>query len=139
MTEQPEGWRDQLARYAKAAVTEALLPAAEKLIPQGASEIAQALYAGNAFVPYGPTNQPVPMEGAGLYGPTAEQPASYESSLRQYATIDPEKQHSRGEEGAAPSGQAAAPEPNQPATYESELGRYAVRTQDHQHTQENQR
>jgi hypothetical protein len=139
VTEQPEGWRDQLARYAKAAVTEALLPAAEKLIPQGASEIAQALYAGNAFVPYGPTNQPVPMEAAGMHGPAAEQPASYESSLQQYVTLDPEKQYGRGEEGAALSGQAAAPESNQPATYESELGRYAARTQDHQHTQENQR
>jgi hypothetical protein len=39
----------------------AIFPAAEKVIPQGSAEIAQALFTGNGFVPYGPTNMPVSM------------------------------------------------------------------------------
>src|SRR5690349_7816229 len=56
---------------AKAVVNEAIMPAAEKLIPQGAAEISQALFNGNGYVPYGPTEKPVPMEGlnqGGVHG-----------------------------------------------------------------------
>ena len=91
MSEQTEGWSGQLARFGKAVVNEALLPAAEKLIPQGASEVTQALYSSNAYVPYGPTNRPVSMESSGLYGETAEPPASYEAELQKYMTLNPER------------------------------------------------
>ena len=38
---------------------EMVMPAAEKLIPQGAAEVAQALNTGQGYVPYGPTERPV--------------------------------------------------------------------------------
>lgn len=128
MNEQTDGWRDHLARFGKAVINEAVLPAAEKLIPQGASEVAQALYTGNAFVPYGPTNQPVSMESPGLYGEATQQPASYESELQKYVTLDPEQQPSRGADASSLYGPKAAPETEQSTTYESELQRYASRT-----------
>jgi hypothetical protein len=139
VTEQPEGWRDQLARYARAVVTEAVLPAAEKLIPQGASEMAQALYAGNAFVPYGPTNAPIEMGSPDLSGSAAQQPATYEAELRTYATVDPEKQQSRGMEAASLYGPATAAEATRATDYESELSRYVSRAQEPQQLKENER
>ena len=39
---------------------EAVIPAMEKLIPQGAAELSQALFTQNAYVPYGPTEMAVP-------------------------------------------------------------------------------
>ena len=45
-------------------IDNAVMPALEKTIPQGASEIGQALFTGNAYVPYGPTDNPVPMQDA---------------------------------------------------------------------------
>lgn len=61
----------------KGVFSEAIMPAVEKLLPQGASEIAQVLNTGHAFVPYGPTNSEVPMVEAspmdgGVYGPSAQ-------------------------------------------------------------------
>ena len=47
---------------AKALWNEALLPAAEKMIPQGAAELSQALFNGSGYVPYGATERPIPME-----------------------------------------------------------------------------
>lgn len=133
MSEQTESWGGQLARFGKAVVNEALLPAAEKLIPQGASEVAQALYSSNAYVPYGPTNRPVSMESAsmessGLYGEGAEQPASYEAELQKYVTLGPDKaqQHILD----APSLYGPASEPT--TSYESELQRYVSRAQESQ-------
>jgi hypothetical protein len=46
------------------AFDEALMPAAEKLIPQGAAELSQALFNGSAYVPYGPTEAAMPIEAA---------------------------------------------------------------------------
>lgn len=37
----------------------AVMPALEKLIPQGGAEIMQALYTGQGYTPYGPTEQEV--------------------------------------------------------------------------------
>jgi hypothetical protein len=52
---------------------EAVIPALEKLIPQGASELANALFQGHAYMPYGPTSKPVPkarkQPGHGVHGP----------------------------------------------------------------------
>ncbi|MDR3620474.1 MAG: hypothetical protein P4L85_14075 [Paludisphaera borealis] len=54
-------------------VTQAVMPALEKLIPQGASELANALFRqSSAYVPYGPTQKPVPKPkapGHGVHGP----------------------------------------------------------------------
>jgi hypothetical protein len=50
----------------------ALMPALEKLIPQGASELANALFQGHAYMPYGTTQRPVDMPedpGYGVHGP----------------------------------------------------------------------
>lgn len=139
MAEQSTGWRDQLARYAKAIVNEAVLPAAEKLIPQGAAELSQALFTGNGYVPYGPTEKPVPMEASSLDGALAEQPAASESEFRQYVTVDPEKQQPRGMESQSLYGPATAPEAYQPTTYESMLEGYAARGQEQQQALENER
>ncbi len=128
MSEQTEGWGGRLARFGKAVVKEALLPAAEKLIPQGASEVAQALYSSNAYVPYGPTNRPVSMESSGLYGETAEPPASYEAELQKYMTLNPERTQQQSLD--APSLYGPMPEPA--TSYESELQRYVSRAQESQ-------
>lgn len=48
--------------------SQAILPALEKLIPQGAAEIAQALNTGQAYVPYGPTETAVPIEPGSVFG-----------------------------------------------------------------------
>lgn len=135
MSEQNEGWGGQLGRFGKAVVNEALLPAAEKLIPQGASEVAQALYAGNSYVPYGPTNRPVSMEPSGLYGEAAEPPASYEAELQQYMTLDPERAQQPSLE--ATSLHCATSE--QASSYESELQRYVSRAQESQQEREVER
>lgn len=128
MSEQTEGWSGQFARFGKAVVNEALLPAAEKLIPQGASEVAQALFTGNAHVPYGPTNRPVSMESSGLYGEATEPPASYEAELQKYVTLDPEQTQQQSLEAPSLYGPA-----NEPATsYESELQRYVSRAHESQ-------
>jgi hypothetical protein len=52
---------------------EAVVPALEKLIPQGASELANALFQGHAYMPYGATSKPVPKAKKtaehGVHGP----------------------------------------------------------------------
>jgi hypothetical protein len=81
-------WTERLASYAKSVVDEAIMPAAQKLVPQGAAELAQALYTGSGYMPYGPTEKPVPMEAmdkGGVHGPEVGQeqqpPAMNESSV----------------------------------------------------------
>ena len=37
-----------------------VLPAAEKMVPHGAAELAQLLNTGSAFLPYGPSQEEVP-------------------------------------------------------------------------------
>ena len=60
------GW---VTKKFDAVIDHAIVPAVEKLIPQGASEAAQALFTGNGFTPYGPTADPVPMhEGGTVHG-----------------------------------------------------------------------
>jgi len=130
MSEQTEGWSGQFARFGKAVVNEGLLPAAEKLIPQGASEVAQALYSGNSYVPYGPTNRPVSMESSSLYGEASEPSASYEAELQKYVTLDPEQAQQQSLEG---------PASEQASSYESELQRYASRAQESQQERGNER
>lgn len=46
---------------AKWLATEMFIPAAEKLIPQGGAEFMQAMYNGQGYTPYGPTQAEVPM------------------------------------------------------------------------------
>ncbi|MCZ2343626.1 MAG: hypothetical protein LC104_17810 [Bacteroidales bacterium] len=128
MSEQTEGWSGQLARYGKAVIDKALLPAAEKLIPQGASELSQALFSGSAYMPYGPTNRPVSMESSGLYGEAAEPPASYEAELQKYVTLDPDKAQQLSLEAPSLDGPAS----EQAVSYESELQRYVSRAQETQ-------
>jgi hypothetical protein len=43
-----------------------------RLASQGSAELAQALYTGQAFVPYGPTDRPLPVE-APDYGARLDQ------------------------------------------------------------------
>ncbi len=80
-------WTERLASYAKSVVDEAIMPAAQKLLPQGAAELAQALYTGSGYMPYGPTEKPVPMEAmdkGGVHGPEVSQeqsPTVNESSV----------------------------------------------------------
>ncbi|MEO2092206.1 MAG: hypothetical protein ABGY75_22345 [Gemmataceae bacterium] len=110
MSEESKSWQQQLAAFAKGVVTEAVMPAAEKLIPQGAAELSQALYTGSAYMPYGPTEKPVPMEmDHGVHGPQAgpglpqqttqvaqsETHTSYEAMLSTYAAKAQEQQHNR--------------------------------------------
>lgn len=52
----------------KAVTREAVMPAVEKLIPQGAAEVTQALFTGNGYVPYGPTEKPVGEPDHGVHG-----------------------------------------------------------------------
>ena len=76
-----KGIGEKVAEFGKAVFDKAVMPAMEKLIPQGAAEVAQALFTGNGYVPYGPTEQPVPMDGHeqaghGVHGPQGvESPA----------------------------------------------------------------
>lgn len=65
MAEERRTWSERLASYAKSVCDEAIMPAAQKLVPQGAAELAQALYTGSGYMPYGPTEKPVPMEAIG--------------------------------------------------------------------------
>jgi hypothetical protein len=88
MAQEGRTWAERLASYAKSVVDEAIMPAAQKLVPQGAAELAQALYTGSGYMPYGPTEKPVPMEAmdkGGVHGPEVSQdqqsPAMNESSV----------------------------------------------------------
>lgn len=83
---------------AKALWNEALLPAAEKMIPQGAAELSQALFNGSGYVPYGATERPIPMEqeGGSIYGspqasqemaPTAPEPQVSYDELKQQVAV----------------------------------------------------
>jgi hypothetical protein len=57
------------------------MPAAEKAIPQGAAELAQALFTGNGYMPYGPTERPMDQPAHGVHGPQQE-PQSQEAQDR---------------------------------------------------------
>jgi hypothetical protein len=88
MAEERRTWSERLASYAKSVCDEAIMPAAQKLVPQGAAELAQALYTGSGYMPYGPTEKPVPMEAmdnGGVHGPDVSQeqqpPVMNESSV----------------------------------------------------------
>lgn len=76
MAEERRTWAERRASHAKSVVDEAIMPAAQKLVPQGAAELAQALYTGSGYMPYGPTEKPVPMEAidsGGVHGPEVSQ------------------------------------------------------------------
>lgn len=76
MADEKHTWTERLASYARTVLDEAIIPAAQKLLPQGAAELAQALYTGSGYMPYGPTEKPVPMEAmdkGGVYGPEVGQ------------------------------------------------------------------
>lgn len=135
MSEQTDDWGRQLARYTKAVIDKALLPAAEKLIPQGASELSQALFTGSAYMPYGPTNRPVSMDSSGLYGEATEQPASYEAELNKYVTLAPEKEQQHSLDASSLYGPAT----EQAVSYESELQRYVSLPQEAQQQKEMER
>jgi len=135
MSEQTDDWGRQLALYTKAVIDKALLPAAEKLIPQGASELSQALFTGSAYMPYGPTNRPVSMDSSGLYGEATEQLASYEAELNKYVTLDPEKAQQHSLDASSLYGPAT----EQAVSYESELQRYVSLPQEAQQQKEMER
>lgn len=122
MSEAKQSWGQVLAGYAKAAVNEALLPAAEKLTAHGASELASALYTGQSFVMYGPANAPISqgMEaGDGVHGPEGTQAAQQQPGLNQAAET-----HAQ---------------PQTESSYETSLAMYAARGQQSQDVQEKQR
>lgn len=121
MAEEKKSWEQVLAGYAKAFVTEAVMPAAEKMIPQGASELAQALNTGSGFVAYGPTNAPV--------GPGAEIEAGGVHGL----------QSTQAEQQPSDSGRAAEVQTQTESSYEASLAMYVARAQQSQQTQENVR
>jgi hypothetical protein len=113
-------WAEVLAGYAKTAVNEALLPAAEKLAAHGASELASALYTGQAFVMYGPANAPI---SQGMEADGGVQGSESAQATQQQ-----------------PMGLDQAAETQAQTTYESgheaSLALYAARAQQSQHTQE---
>lgn len=114
MSEDKKTWQQQLAAFAKGVVTEAVMPAAEKLIPQGAAELSQALYTGVGYMPYGPTERPVPMEvDHGVHGPQSVQESPQRTT------------------------QAAEAAPQE--SYASMLSTYAAKAQEQELTRENQR
>ena len=89
--EQPRGVIGQTWDLGSGAVRwfgrEALMPALEKLIPQGASELANALFQGNGYMPYGTTQRPVPKpkgDEHGVHGPepTLEEKAAETGETR---------------------------------------------------------
>ena len=55
---------EMIASFGKAVITEAVMPAVEKMIPQGAAELGQALYTGSGYMPYGATERPMEIEPA---------------------------------------------------------------------------
>ncbi|OWK34929.1 hypothetical protein [Fimbriiglobus ruber] len=71
------GWSQIVKDFAKEVVVDGGMAALEKSIPQGASELSNALFAGNAFTLYGPTNVPVELTDAQSdFGDTLDQYAS---------------------------------------------------------------
>lgn len=118
MAEQKKSWEQVLAGYAKSAINEALVPAAEKIVAHGASEFASALYTGSAYVQYGPANQPIDlgMEG-GVHGPQSTQAKEQQPDL----------------------GRAAEVQTQPEISYEDHLAMYVSQAQQSQHTQENVR
>ncbi len=114
MSEESKSWQQQLAAFAKGVVTEAVMPAAEKLIPQGAAELSQALYTGTGYMPYGATEKPVPMEtDHGVHGPHSAQESPPQTT---------------------PAAEAAPQE-----SYASMLSAYAAKAEEQQQTRETQR
>ena len=114
MSEESKSWQQQLAAFAKGVVTEAVMPALEKLIPQGAAELSQAIYTGTGYMPYGPTEKPVPMEmDHGVHGPQSVQESSQQT----------------------PQAAEAAPQ----ESYASMLSTYASKAQEQQQTKETER
>ena len=90
MSQENRSWADVLKGAAKWVANEAIMPAAEKLIPQGAAELTQALHMGNGYVPYGPTERPVPMDSQEAAAPTeTAHGTSYQSHLEMYAARAP--------------------------------------------------
>ena len=76
---------DHLKERAKAFVPEVFQTATDKVIPQGAAEVASALNTGSGYVPYGAAQAPLQPEadqGGGVHGKAPEQ--SYEQYLEQY-------------------------------------------------------
>jgi hypothetical protein len=60
-----------------------------RLASQGAAEAAQALFSGNPYVPYGPTEKPMPV---------VEPMEDYNKQLEKLADRLPEKPNQRGME-----------------------------------------
>ena len=60
----------------KAIPSEVASTLTDKVIPQGATEVVQAIYAGHAFTPYGSAQQPLDIEGPQM---------SYQDTLRDAA------------------------------------------------------
>jgi hypothetical protein len=74
MSEGTDGFWDAIKDMGAAVVNEAIMPALEKAIPQGASELGQALFTGQGYMPYGPTERPMDV-------PEATQPEMEQMSL----------------------------------------------------------
>lgn len=66
MSKGTDGFWDAVVSGIDAVMTEAIMPALEKTIPQGAAELSQALFAESAYVPYGPTDREMEMPDQSL-------------------------------------------------------------------------
>ncbi len=69
---------------------EAFETVTDRVVPQGAAEIAQALNLGHGYVPYGPGQEPLPVEpvdpaSLGQLTPTPSTQDQYEAQLSMYA------------------------------------------------------
>lgn len=76
------------------------MPAAEKAIPQGAAELAQALFTGDGYMPYGPTERPMDQPEHGVHGPQPQEAQDRAGEAQGHAE----------ERGEAPQAGVLAPE-----------------------------
>ena len=66
-----EGITGHLADRIMAIPSEVYAGITDRIIPQGAAELSQAIFTGHAYAPYGPALRPLKLEnpGHGVYGP----------------------------------------------------------------------
>lgn len=96
--------KDQAVRF----VNEVAETVTDRIVPQGASEIAQALNTGQGFVPYGPTSEPMPeptsMEAPSMEAAPIEAPQMEAASMEPTQSMEgpPVEPASAGESSAEP-------------------------------------
>lgn len=100
MAAAPDMWQEtpsqggsMLVDAMKGLWNEALGPALDKMIPQGAAELGHALYTGSAYVAYGATEMPLQapqVEAPAMAPPDAAPQASYDDLKAQVAQQAPQ-------------------------------------------------